>query len=162
VNYPYVTLSPAIWVFYIEEVKKQFNLKDENVKLLIATDTLEFVDYIEKSYPSKDSIENELKFVERTIYFASSARLSLHDDRGTHKANDFTAKQKGEAAVLDFLLLARSHYLIKNRSSLSDASLMFSSILSQNFTMILSENDDVYHFGPAFPQPPSYLWKNSF
>jgi hypothetical protein len=32
---------------------------------------------------------------------------------------------KGRAGVIDCLLLARSHYLVKGRSNLSDASLVF-------------------------------------
>ena len=161
-NYPYVTLSPAVWIYYIEEVKKVFNLNNDRVKLLIATDAKEFVDYVETHYPSKFRYNSFSRVSDKTIHIKESARLSLHDSRGSHKATDFTPKQKGEAAILDFLLLSRSHYLIKNRSSLSDASLMFSRILSLNFTMILGESDPVYHFGPQMPQPSQELWKQSF
>ncbi len=69
---------------------------------------------------------------------------------------------KGEAAFLDFLLLSRANYLIKNRSSLSNAEMMFNNALSGNYTYILSEDDPVYHADPTLPQPPWKVWKETF
>ena len=57
------------------------------------------------------------------------------DAHGTaiHLDRSIAASAKGESAILDALLLASTHYLVKGRSNLSDAALVFSPDLPYSF-----------------------------
>jgi hypothetical protein len=80
------------------------------------------------------------------FYWPESPRMSVLDSEanegGTHKSDKFTPYQKAESAIIDCLLLAKSSYLIKNKSSLSDVSLGFNPTI--NWTQIISDKHPVY------------------
>jgi hypothetical protein len=68
------------------------------------------------------------------LYFEESPRVpagsnGVHLDRRLPVSN----YQKGKSAIVDCLLLAASSYLVKGRSNLSDAALMFNPRLSYSF-----------------------------
>jgi hypothetical protein len=86
----------------------------------------------------------ERRYPGRVRVWAESPRLSRDDaaatEGGTHKSGRFGAYQKGESAVVDCLLLARSQHLVKNRSGLSQISLMFNPALIDNWTFVFTDD----------------------
>ncbi len=125
--YPYRSPDYGIYADQLERVLARH--QPSSWRLFIATDEVEFVAWAVSRYG------------ERVFLQADSPRLSARDPigrkLGTHKNLALPGYRKGEAAILDCLLLSRCHHLIKNRSSLSDISLAFNSKLP--WTFILDE-----------------------
>lgn len=150
--YPYKHPSFSVFDYYVQQVNSVYNGDNKPIHIFIATDSSDFIDWAILLYGS-----------DRISYIVDSPRLSGNDvealKSGTHKNNKFSNYQKGLSSVLDCLLLSRTNYLIKNRSGLSDVSIWFAGPDKLKFTMILGENDPVYHLeNNKLLQPPKELW----
>lgn len=88
----------------------------------VATDEADFVEFMRR------------RFGDRVVYVESSPRAkaggpAIHLD-ATLKVSNY---EKGRSAVVDALLLAATSYLVKGRSNVSDASLVFNPRLPYSF-----------------------------
>jgi hypothetical protein len=88
----------------------------------VATDEIECLDFMRR------------EFGDHTVDFEQSPRVhadsqAVHLDRTLRVSN----YQKGRSALVDCLVLAATSYLIKGRSNLSDASLVFNPLLPYSF-----------------------------
>lgn len=130
--YPYESPPYSLFDEYVGRVLRRYN--QDLYKIFVATDETEFIEWMEAHHPGK------------VVYWETSPRLSSRDTLatrgGTHKSKTFSNFLKGESAVIDCLLLSRCNYIIKNRSSLSDAALAFNPSIC--WTMILGVNDTIY------------------
>jgi hypothetical protein len=137
--YPYRSPDYEIYATQLERVLARY--QPSSWRLFVATDELEFADWAIARYGDRVFLQTD------------SPRLSANDPiarrLGTHKNLALPGYRKGEAAVLDCLLLSRCQHLIKNRSSLSDISLAFNPGLP--WTFILDEGS-VYDSQPASAQ----------
>eukprot|EP00123_Amoebidium_parasiticum_P020397 comp4922_c0_seq1/m.1022 comp4922_c0_seq1/g.1022 ORF comp4922_c0_seq1/g.1022 comp4922_c0_seq1/m.1022 type:complete len:355 (-) comp4922_c0_seq1:189-1253(-) len=108
-------------------------------RVYLATDEEEIVDFMEQRYPGK------------LVYQKNSPRASKADanaaETGIHKSTKFSAREKGDSAVMDMLMLSRATYLVKTRSSLSDVAMLMSPHLWQRFTFVLKHPDYVKSVG---------------
>ena len=87
-------------------------------QLFVATDESAFLDFMRR------------EFRDRVIALdAPRAKTG----RPVHLDPSVQAAAKGDSAMLDALLLASTHYLVKGRSNLSDASLIFNPDLPYSF-----------------------------
>jgi hypothetical protein len=95
-------------------------------KIFVATDQAEFAAWAQATYGER-------------IFLQPVARARADDPRaarlGLHKDPQHASAPKGAAAVIDCLALARCDYLIKSRSSLSDASMAFNAALPWTLLM---------------------------
>src|SRR5262249_48496886 len=92
--------------------------------LFIASDEVDFVEFMDREFAGCVMSAPEAPRVrptETAIHFNRELAVSGY--------------VKGESALVDCLLLARTNYLIKGRSSLSDASLLFNAQLPYSFCM---------------------------
>ncbi|MBL9219633.1 MAG: hypothetical protein JNG82_14165 [Opitutaceae bacterium] len=123
--YPYRSPDYRLYAEQLDRVLARHQPKSWRV--CVATDETEFIDWAVGRYG------------DRVFFQPSAPRLSSGDiaarRTGTHKNLALSASLKGETAVLDCLLLSRCHHLIKNRSSLSDASLAFNATLPWTFIL---------------------------
>ena len=89
-------------------------------KLFVATDQAEFAAWAQATFGER-------------VFLQPMPRARADDERavrlGLHKDPQHASAPKGAAAVIDCLALARCDYLIKSRSSLSDASMAFNAAL---------------------------------
>jgi hypothetical protein len=95
-------------------------------QVLVATDEADFLEFMRREFGD-----------DRVLYLADAPRAragstGIHVDRTMPVSN----YQKGKSGVIDCLLLARSHYLVKGRSNLSDASLVFNVDLPFSFCLM--------------------------
>ena len=108
-------------------------------KLFVATDQAEFAAWALATYGER-------------VFLQPIPRARADDDRaarlGLHKDPQRPSAPKGGAAVIDCLTLARCNYLIKSRSSLSDASMAFNASLP--WTLLLG-NQAVASDSPECP-----------
>eukprot|EP01061_Rhynchopus_euleeides_P041037 TRINITY_DN7102_c0_g1_i4.p1 TRINITY_DN7102_c0_g1~~TRINITY_DN7102_c0_g1_i4.p1 ORF type:complete len:428 (+),score=120.53 TRINITY_DN7102_c0_g1_i4:62-1345(+) len=107
----------------------------ENYVIFVASDEVNAVEHFKKEFGSK------------VIYLADTPRLDTRDasaSGGAHKSLKFTPWQKAMGALIDMLLLAKAHYLIRNRSTVSSVSLLFGEP-NVNHTMV-AQTDEVLHF----------------
>ena len=129
VLYPYVSPSYTVFNDYINRVLEKY--RPSGYRIFVASDELEFIDWIME------------KHGDHIFFWEDAPRLSSQDPEaskgGTHKSSLFSNYKKGETAVIDCLLLSRCSYLIKNRSSLSDASMAFNPKLE--WTMVLGDSE---------------------
>jgi hypothetical protein len=88
-------------------------------QIFVATDEQPFVTFMRR------------EFANRVV--ALDAPRSPGDGTAVHLDLSIPAGSKGESAILDALLLASTHYLVKGRSNLSDASLIFNPELPYSF-----------------------------
>jgi hypothetical protein len=90
----------------------------------VASDEIEFVEYMRR------------EFTDRVFFVADVPRVraggtAIHFDRTLAVSN----YQKGKSGLIDCLLLAATNYLVKGRSNLSDASLVFNPRLPYSFCL---------------------------
>lgn len=85
--------------------------KEAKVKIFVATDQQNFLDYMIERYPSK------------VIYYQEGARSLNHN--AVHTSAIATPYKKGEDALIDCLLLSKSDIIIKTSSNLSLCSAYF-------------------------------------
>lgn len=144
INYPYSLPPYEFYDFYVQEILAMH--KPDKWKVFVASDELEFIKYADDTWGSK------------CIYLDDVPRMSRDDpdarSNGVHKSPKFLSSpyEKAESAILDMLLLARSSYLIKNRSSLSDTALAFNPSLE--YVFILGAHAPVYSTENMPMQPP--------
>lgn len=146
--YPYVSPSYAVFEFYVEEVLKAYQPHPEKWKLYVATDDTDFFEWAQRRWPG------------RAFAFELNTRLSSKDaaaqQGGVHKSVRFKPYEKALSGMVDMLMVSRARHIIKNRSSLSDTSIvMHPGPTPSNFTFILGPSHPVYHYGIQLPQPPS-------
>jgi len=153
--YPFVPAPPGLFQATVAHVLALY--KPAQWRVYLATDTADFVDWAREIWGERLAVRD-------------IARISLKDIKydvdGTpiplHKTRSVPAYERAEGAVVDMMLLARTNYLIKNRSSLSDTALAFAPA-GTNYTFILGPDDPVYssdvrvprhmeHEDPAFMQ----------
>jgi len=145
--YPYMSPPYDWFLHYLKEVEKKY--KPANLKIFVATDETEFVAWMASLYKGN-------------VYtWPESPKLSAEDEiatmGGTHKDKRFSTYVKAETSVVDMLLLAKCSYLIKNRSSLSDVSLMYNGKLP--WTMIVGVDDPLIS-SDGLPEP-EYEWHDN-
>src|SRR5262249_50841135 len=94
-------------------------------QLLVASDEAEFVDYARREFGA-----DRVVCVEDAPR-AKAGGAAIHCDRSLGVSN----YERGKYGLGECLLLAASHYLIKGRSNLSDASLVFNPSLPYSFCL---------------------------
>jgi hypothetical protein len=108
-----VASGEAHFVSYDEVAQAAVNLINEqqltDYQIFIATDEWNFIEYMHRCFPNR-------------IIYQECRRSSNNQPIHTKKVSPF---QTGKEALLDALLLARCHYLIRTRSSLSVCSSFF-------------------------------------
>ena len=112
--------APVPYTMYSDEVRRVLEAAAASrYQVLVASDEVEFVECMRREFGA-----------ERVLCLEDAPRAraggtAVHFDTTLGVSN----YQKGKAGVIDCLLLARSHYLVKGRSNLSDASLVFNQTL---------------------------------
>src|SRR5262249_25637383 len=109
-------IAPVPYAMYLEEVRRAIACAaPARYQVLVATDECDFVDFMRREVGGEHVVCVEDAPRSRAggaaVHFARTPGLSNY--------------AKGKSALIDCLLLARSHYLVKGRSNLSDASLVF-------------------------------------
>lgn len=94
-------------------------------QLVIASDEQEFVDFMEREFG-----RDRVTFIEGAPR-SRAGGPAIHFDRTSGVSN----YEKGKSGLIDCLLLSRTDYLIKGRSNLSDASLVFNPSLPYSFCL---------------------------
>jgi hypothetical protein len=108
---------------YADEVRRALEAgSPRTYQVFVATDEIDFLEFMRR------------EFGDRTIDFEESPRVpadgqAVHLDRTLAVSN----YQKGRSALVDCLALAATSYLVKGRSNLSDASLVFNPRLPYSF-----------------------------
>src|SRR5919197_1236634 len=108
---------------YAMEVRSALDAaRARTYQLLVATDESDFVEFMRG------------EFRDRVVSVAGAPRAraggpAVHVDRTLDASN----YEKGKSALVDCLLLASTDYLVKGRSNLSDASLVFNPRLPYSF-----------------------------
>ena len=108
---------------YADEVRRALEAASPRAyQVFVATDEIECLDFMRR------------EFGDRTVDFEQSPRVpadgqAVHLDRTLPVSN----YQKGRSALVDCLVLAATSYLVKGRSNLSDASLVFNPRLPYSF-----------------------------
>jgi len=118
--YPYVSPSFAVFKRSIDNVIRQHPL----YCIFIATDDVSFLTYMTEAYPT-GTVKSLIADIRQGV-------MPMHKDVF------ISPEVKGDTAITDMLLLSKCNYIIKNRSSLSDVSIAFS---SANYTMILGDTE---------------------
>ena len=101
---------------YADEVRRAIAAAaPTRYQVVVATDEIDFLDFMRLEFGD-----------DRVLYSEDAPRAHaggppVHFDETLGVSN----YRKGKAGLIDCLLLARSHYLVKGRSNLSDASLAF-------------------------------------
>jgi hypothetical protein len=101
---------------YADEVRHVIDrAAPSDVRVLVATDEVDFLEFMRREFGDA-----------RIVCLADAPRVraggaAVHFDRTLPVSN----YDKGKAGVIDCLLLSATNYLIKGRSNLSDASLIF-------------------------------------
>ncbi len=95
-------------------------------QLVVASDEREFLQFMEREFGP-----DHVVFL-RDAPRSRAGGPAIHFDRTSGVSN----YEKGKAGLLDCLLLAASDYLIKGRSNLSDASLVFNPSLPYSFCLL--------------------------
>jgi hypothetical protein len=112
--------APVPYGMYRDEVRRAIAAAaPPRYQVLIATDEIDFVDFMRREFGS-----------DRVLCVEDAPRTraggaAIHFDPALGVSN----YQKGKSGLIDCLLLARSGYLVKGRSNLSDASLLFNAEL---------------------------------
>lgn len=105
---------------YADEVRRVLDRKGPaRFQVFVATDERDFVEFM------------RAEFADAVV--AIDAPRAGDDHRPVHLNPSIAPAIKGESAMLDALLLAATHYLVKGRSNLSDASLIFNPGLPYSF-----------------------------
>jgi hypothetical protein len=115
--------SPAPYEVYAEEVRRVLEAAAPvNYQVFIATDEIDCVEFMRRS------------FGERVVALDDAPRVRPHEQAvHLNRAMTVSNYQKGKSALVDCLLLAAVSYLVKGRSNLSDASLIFNPALPFSF-----------------------------
>ena len=123
---------PLPYSAYADEVRATLDAATRSMfQVFVATDEIDFLEYMRR------------EFGNRVIYVQESPRVPaqsrpIHLDRTLPVSN----YQKGKSALVDCLVLAATSYLVKGRSNLSDASLVFNPQLPYSFCADVSVQDE--------------------
>jgi hypothetical protein len=115
--------EPVPYDAYVDEVRHVLERQQPRAyQVFVATDEVEFLERMRR------------EFADRIVAYHGSPRVSadsqaVHLDRSLAVSNHL----KGKSALIDCLLLAATNYLVKGRSNLSDASLVFAPRLPYSF-----------------------------
>jgi hypothetical protein len=115
--------APVPYSVYSDEVRRALEATGaRRFYVFVATDEIEFLEHMQQEF--KDAVIQQ----ERSPrVHATSA--PIHLDR-TLKVSGY---EKGVSVLIDSLLLAATNYLVKGRSNVSDASLVFNHELAYSF-----------------------------
>jgi hypothetical protein len=108
--------EPVPYAIYRDEVRRAIAAAaPARYQVLVASDESDFVEFMRREFGD-----------ERVLWVEAAPRAraggaAIHFDATLGVSN----YEKGKSGLIDCLLLARSHYLVKGRSNLSDASLVF-------------------------------------
>jgi hypothetical protein len=118
--------APAPYSLYAEEVHRAIDRASAHEhQVLVATDEVEFLAFMRREFGDA-----------RVLYVEDAPRAraggpAIHFDQTLGVSN----YHKGKSGLVDCLLLAASSYLVKGRSNLSDASLVFNPRLPYSFCL---------------------------
>jgi hypothetical protein len=105
---------------YLDEVRRVLtDVAPRSFQVFVATDEAAFADAAQTEFPGRVALIDAPR--------AGADRQPVHLTAGA------SPYEKGRSAILDALLLASTNYLIKGRSNLSDASLIFNPDLPYSF-----------------------------
>jgi hypothetical protein len=142
--YPFVPAPPDLFRATVDAVVATY--KPARWRVYIATDTQDFVDWAVQIWGDRVAARNISRIhVRDIVYDVDGTPIPLH------KTKSVPAYDRAEGAVVDMLVLARTRYIIKNRSSLSDTSLAFAPPAT-NYTFILGPDDPVYSSDTRIPR----------
>ncbi|HYM26338.1 MAG TPA: hypothetical protein VEU08_24140, partial [Vicinamibacterales bacterium] len=112
--------KPVPYEEYADEVRRVLERHAPAAfQVFVATDESRFLGFMRRSFPDR--------------VVAIDAPRAGDDGNAVHLDRSIPPLLKGESAMLDALLLARCNYLIKGRSNLSDAALVFNPALPYSF-----------------------------
>jgi len=112
--------APVPYTMYRDEVRRAIEAAaSDRFQVLVASDEIDFVDFMRREFG-----DERLLCVEDAPR-ARAGGMAVHFDPALGVSN----YEKGKSGLIDCLLLARTHYLVKGRSNLSDASLVFNAAL---------------------------------
>lgn len=112
--------APVPYASYRDEVRRVLDAAAPGrYQVLVASDEIDFVDFMRRAFGHARVVCLE------DAPRARAGGTAVHFDPTLAVSN----YQKGKAGLIDCLLLARTHYLVKGRSNLSDASLLFNEAL---------------------------------
>jgi hypothetical protein len=115
--------APVPYSVYSDEVRRALEAAGPRRFLVfVATDEIEFLEHMQREFG-----DNVIQFDQSPRVRATSA--PIHLDRTLH----VSGYQKGASVLIDSMLLAATHYLVKGRSNVSDASLVFNPDLPYSF-----------------------------
>lgn len=115
--------APVPYAAYAAEVRHVLERRAiGRYQIYIATDETDCVEFMEREFPGRVL---SLPYAPR----AGAAGRAVHLDSTMPVSN----RKKGVAAMVDALVLASTDYLVKGRSNLSDASLVFNPRLPYSF-----------------------------
>ena len=105
---------------YFDEVRRVLGeVAPRTFQVFVASDETAFVEAARHEFPGR-------------VVLIDAPRAGS-DRQPVHLASHASPYEKGWSAILDALLLASTHYLVKGRSNLSDASLIFNPELPYSF-----------------------------
>ncbi len=142
--YPFVPAPPDLFRAAVTNVLELYK-PGPNFKIYVASDTADFIDFA-KAHWGADRIrylDVPRIYVKDVQYQPDGTPVPLHKDKS------ISPFVKGQSAILDMLLLSTCNFIVKNRSSLSDASLAFARPI--NYTFILGPEDPVYSSDNRLP-----------
>jgi hypothetical protein len=116
-------VSRVPYELYANEVRAVVDAASARTyQLLVATDESEFVGFMRREFPGR-------------VVCVESAPRARAGGRAVHLDRTLPASNydKGKSGLVDCLLLASTDYLVKGRSNLSDASLVFNPRLPYSF-----------------------------
>jgi hypothetical protein len=119
-HYPFYRIA---YEAYADEVRVALeSAAPSRFQIFVASDEADFVDFMNRAFPGR-------------IAATPDAPRVRPDDAPIHfnRTLPVSGYAKGESALVDCLLLARSDYLVKGRSNLSDASLLVNARLPFSF-----------------------------
>ena len=112
--------APVPYPMYRDEVRRVLEAAAAGrYQVLVASDEIEFIEFMRREFGAERGLCLE------DAPRARAGGTAVHFDATLGVSN----YQKGKSGLLDCLLLARSHYLVKGRSNLSDATLVFNEAL---------------------------------
>jgi hypothetical protein len=118
--------APVPYALYRDEVRRVLDAAAPACyQVLVASDESDFVEFMRREFGD-----------ERVVCLEDAPRArtggtAVHFDATLGVSN----YHKGKSGLIDCLLLARTHYLVKGRSNLSDASLLFNEALPYSFCL---------------------------
>jgi hypothetical protein len=115
--------APVPYAAYGDEVRRILeHAAPRRFQVFVATDELDFLTWMRREYG------------DRVVDYAASPRVPA-GSQAVHLNRDpaVSTYQKGASALIDCLILAATHHLVKGRSNLSDASLAFNPDLPYSF-----------------------------